>query len=133
MQQMDAQRADLRELNELNFSRVDARGTDFFAQTNCEGALDDDEKLIMQEHCYRGYHMLRKIPFLAEAADIVYSHQEKFDGTGYPRGLKGEQIPLGARIFAVADTLDAITSDRPYRAAQTIQAAREAARGPSSR
>jgi len=87
------------------------------------GALDSDEKLIMQEHCYRGYHMLRKIPFLAEAADIVYSHQEKFDGTGYPRGLKGEQIPLGARIFAVADTLDAITSDRPYRAAQPTKAA----------
>src|SRR3954462_243092 len=87
------------------------------------GALDDDEKLIMQEHCYRGYHMLRKIPFLAEAADIVYSHQEKYDGTGYPRGLKGEQIPLGARIFAVANTLDAITSDRPYRAAQPTKAA----------
>jgi putative nucleotidyltransferase with HDIG domain len=87
------------------------------------GALDADEKLIMQEHCYRGYQMLRKIPFLAEAADIVYSHQEKYDGTGYPRGLKGEQIPLGARIFAVADTLDAITSDRPYRAAQPTKAA----------
>src|SRR3954462_822809 len=87
------------------------------------GALDEDEKLIMQEHCYRGYHMLRKIPFLSEAADIVYSHQEKYDGTGYPRGLKGEQIPLGARIFAVADTLDAITSDRPYRAAQPTKAA----------
>jgi len=57
------------------------------------GALDPDEKLIMQEHCYRGYHMLRKIPFLSEAADIVYSHQEKYDGSGYPRGLKGEQIP----------------------------------------
>src|ERR1700741_2854151 len=64
------------------------------------GALDADEKLIMQEHCYRGYQMLRKIPFLTEAADIVYSHQEKFDVSGYPRGLKGEQIPLGARIFA---------------------------------
>src|SRR3954464_3735889 len=87
------------------------------------GALSEEEKLIMQEHCYRGYHMLRKIPFLAEAADIVYSHQEKYDGTGYPRGLKGEQIPLGARIFAVADTLDAITSDRPYRAAQPTKAA----------
>jgi len=89
------------------------------------GALDLDEKAIMQEHCYRGYQMLRKIPFLTEAADIVYSHQEKFDGTGYPRGLKGEQIPLGARIFAVADTLDAITSDRPYRAAQPTRAALE--------
>ena len=59
--------------------------------------------------------MLRKIPFLQEAAEIVYTHQERFDGTGYPRGLKGNEIPLGARIFAIADTLDAITSDRPYR------------------
>ena len=87
------------------------------------GALTEDEKEIMKEHCYRGYQMLRKIPFLAEASDIVYSHQEKYDGTGYPRGLKGDQIPLGARIFAVADTLDAITSDRPYRAAQPTRAA----------
>ena len=67
----------------------------------------------MREHCYHGYQMLKKIPFLTEAAEIVYSHQELFDGTGYPRKLKGEEIPLGARIFAVADTLDAITSDRP--------------------
>src|SRR6266404_528658 len=52
------------------------------------GALDDEEKAIMREHCYRGYQMLRKIPFLSEASEIVYSHQEKFDGTGYPRGLK---------------------------------------------
>src|SRR6201986_1282673 len=74
------------------------------------GALTPDEVAIMREHCYRGYQMLRKIPFLAEASDIVYSHQEKFDGTGYPRGLKGDEIPLGARIFSVADTLDAITS-----------------------
>src|SRR6266704_549002 len=89
------------------------------------GALTADEVTIMREHCYRGYQMLRKIPFLSEAAEIVYSHQEKFDGTGYPRGLKGEQIPLGARIFAIADTLDAMTSDRPYRAAMPDSAARE--------
>jgi len=89
------------------------------------GALDEDEIAIMREHCYRGYQMLRKIPFLTEASDIVYSHQEKFDGTGYPRGLKGEGIPLGARIFAIADTLDAITSDRPYRPAQSLTAARQ--------
>ena len=89
------------------------------------GALTPDEITIMREHCYRGYQMLRKIPFLADASEIVYSHQEKFDGTGYPRGLKGEEIPLGARIFSVADTLDAITSDRPYRPAQTLSAARE--------
>jgi cyclic di-GMP phosphodiesterase len=87
------------------------------------GALDPEEVSIMREHCYRGYQMLRKIPFLEEAAAIVYAHQERFDGTGYPRGLKGEQIPLGARIFAVADTLDAITSDRPYRPAQDVRAA----------
>jgi putative nucleotidyltransferase with HDIG domain len=89
------------------------------------GALTPDEIAIMREHCYRGYHLLQRIPFLGDAAQIVYSHQERFDGTGYPRGLKGEEIPLGARIFAVADTLDAITSDRPYRPAQSVTAARE--------
>ena len=87
--------------------------------------LDPDEIVIMREHCYRGYQMLKKIPFLAEASEIVYSHQERFDGTGYPRGLKGEEIPIGSRIFSIADTLDAITSDRPYRPAQSVQAARE--------
>jgi len=87
--------------------------------------LDPDEVVIMREHCYHGYQILKKIPFLSEAAEIVYSHQECFDGSGYPRGLKGEEIPLGARIFAVADTLDAIISHRPYRAARSITAARE--------
>jgi putative nucleotidyltransferase with HDIG domain len=89
------------------------------------GALTAEETEIMREHCYRGYKMLARIPFLAEAAEIVYSHQEKYDGSGYPRGLKGEQIPLGARLFSVADTLDAITSNRPYRPAQTLSAARK--------
>ena len=88
------------------------------------GKLDPEEIATMREHCYRGYQILRRIPFLAEAAEIVYAHQEKFDGTGYPRGLKGEQIPLGARIFSVADTLDAITSDRAYRPRQPYSAAR---------
>src|ERR1700733_8115358 len=87
--------------------------------------LDDKEKEIMREHCYNGYQMLKKIPFLAEACEIVYSHQEHFDGSGYPRGLKGAEIPLGARIFSVADTLDAIISDRPYRAARTLAEARK--------
>ncbi len=86
--------------------------------------LTAEETTIMKEHAYRGYQMLRKIPFLAEASEIVYAHQERFDGTGYPRGLKGKEIPLGARIFSIADTLDAITSDRPYRAAQPLSAAR---------
>jgi putative nucleotidyltransferase with HDIG domain len=89
------------------------------------GALNADEVAIMREHCYRGYQMLKKIPFLAEASEIVYSHQEKWDGSGYPRGLKGEEIPLGSRMFSIADTLDAITSDRPYRPAQSLMAARE--------
>jgi putative nucleotidyltransferase with HDIG domain len=89
------------------------------------GKLDPDELAIMREHSYRGFQLLKRIPFLGEASEIVYSHQERFDGTGYPRGLKAEEIPLGARIFSVADTLDAITSDRPYRPAQTVQAAKE--------
>jgi putative nucleotidyltransferase with HDIG domain len=87
--------------------------------------LQADEQKIMREHPARGYQMLRKIPFLQEAAEIVYSHQEHYDGSGYPRQLKGDEIPLGARIFAVADTLDAITSDRPYRKAATFAAARQ--------
>src|SRR5215467_4312719 len=87
------------------------------------GALTLEETLIMREHCFRGYQMLKKIPFLAEASEIVYAHQERFDGTGYPRQLRGSEIPLGARIFSIADTLDAITSDRPYRPAQPLNAA----------
>ena len=89
------------------------------------GRLSPEEQEVMREHCARGYNMLRKIPFLAESAEIVFSHQEHFDGSGYPNGLRGTEIPIGARIFAVADTLDAITSDRPYRKARSFDAARE--------
>ena len=89
------------------------------------GRLTLDEQTTMREHCERGYQMLRKIPYLREAAEIVYSHQEHFNGSGYPRGLRGEEIPLGARIFAVADALDAITSDRPYRSATSFATARK--------
>jgi putative nucleotidyltransferase with HDIG domain len=88
------------------------------------GRLSMEEQATMREHCARGYQMLRKIPFLREAAEIVFAHQEHFDGSGYPRGLRGHEIPLGARIFAVADALDAITSDRPYRRASSFSAAR---------
>jgi len=88
------------------------------------GKLDDEEIAIMREHCARGYEMVRKIPFLREAAEIVFTHQETFDGSGYPRGLRGEEIPLGARIFAIADTLDAMTSDRPYRKGLSFAQAR---------
>jgi putative nucleotidyltransferase with HDIG domain len=89
------------------------------------GSLTGEEQTVMREHCSRGYQMLRKIPFLSEAAEIVYCHQEHFDGTGYPNGIRGREIPIGARIFAVADTLDAITSDRPYRKSRSFDAARE--------
>jgi putative nucleotidyltransferase with HDIG domain len=89
------------------------------------GKLTPEEQGVMREHCARGYQMLRKIPFLAEAAEIVFAHQEHYDGSGYPNALKGAAIPIGARIFAVADTLDAITSDRPYRVARSFEAARQ--------
>jgi putative nucleotidyltransferase with HDIG domain len=89
------------------------------------GRLTDAEMTIMKEHCERGYEMVHKIPFLRDAAEIVYAHQERFDGNGYPRGLRGEEIPLGARIFAIADSLDAMTSDRPYRKGTSFAAAKE--------
>jgi len=86
--------------------------------------LTPEETSIMRQHCVRGYEMVHKIPFLLDAADLVYCHHENFDGSGYPRGLKGEEIVIGARIFAVADTLDAMTSNRPYRSALPYIAAR---------
>ncbi len=89
------------------------------------GKLTPEEQVIMQDHCTRGYHILRKIPFLSEAAAIVYTHQEHYDGNGYPSRLRGNEIPIGARIFAVADAMDAITSDRPYRKARSFDMARE--------
>ncbi len=78
------------------------------------GSLDDEEWEIMKKHPVFGYEMLSSIDFLRPALDIPYCHHEKLDGTGYPRGLKGEQIPLAARIFAVVDIYDAMRSDRPY-------------------
>ena len=76
------------------------------------GPLTADERKVMQQHVQIGFDLVKGIPFLADAAEIILMHHEQYDGGGYPRGLKGEQILLGARIFAVADTLDAITSDR---------------------
>lgn len=82
--------------------------------------LSDDEWLIMKQHPSWGYEMLAEVSFLqSEALDLIYSHHERWDGDGYPRGLVGEEIPLGARIFAAVDTYDAITSDRPYRRARS--------------
>jgi putative nucleotidyltransferase with HDIG domain len=79
------------------------------------GPLDDSEKVIMRTHCEIGYNMLTRIQFLREAADIVLAHHEFFDGSGYPRQRRGEQIPLGARIISVANAFDAMLSDWPYR------------------
>jgi response regulator RpfG family c-di-GMP phosphodiesterase len=89
-----------------------------------KGKLTAEETRVMQEHARIGYDMVCRIAFLAGAAEIVLTHQERYDGTGYPQGLMGEDIPLGARIFAVADTLDAMTSDRPYRRALPFAAAK---------
>lgn len=89
------------------------------------GTLTEDEWKIMRLHPEIGYRMLHEIDFLRPAAEIVLAHQERFDGRGYPRQLRAEQIPLGARLFAVADALDAITTDRPYRAAQDVDIARQ--------
>ena len=80
-----------------------------------EGPLTDEEWEVMQKHPDNAFKMLSPIAYLRRAIDIPYCHHEKWDGTGYPRGLKGTEIPLAARIFAVADVYDALTSDRPYR------------------
>jgi HD-GYP domain-containing protein (c-di-GMP phosphodiesterase class II) len=79
------------------------------------GALSDDEWAVMRRHAADGHRIVSHLPGMSEAADIVLCHEERFDGTGYPRGLRGDDIPFGARLFAVIDTLDAMTSDRPYR------------------
>jgi putative nucleotidyltransferase with HDIG domain len=81
------------------------------------GPLTPEEWQVMRRHPAYGRDFLRKIAYLAPALDIPYCHHERWDGTGYPRGLRGEQIPLAARVFAVVDAFDALTSDRPYRAA----------------
>ena len=78
-------------------------------------ALTDEEWEIMRQHPGYAFRMLASVDYLRHALEIPYSHHEKWDGSGYPRGLKGLEIPLAARIFAVADVWDAITSDRPYR------------------
>ena len=80
-------------------------------------ALTDEEWVIMRKHPILGKQMLETIEFLKNSLDIPYSHHEKWDGTGYPRGLKGEEIPLIARVFSVIDAWDALRSNRPYRKA----------------
>ena len=77
----------------------------------------------MRRHPEIGHRIVSRASFMADAADIVLTHEERFDGTGYPRELKGQAIPLWARLFAVIDTLDAVTSDRPYRKALSFDIA----------
>ena len=91
---------------------------------NKRGALDEEEMAIMRRHPEAGAKIIKPVKFLREVADMVRYHQERFDGKGYPKGLKGEEIPLIARIISVADAFDAITSDRPYRKARPIDEAR---------
>lgn len=87
------------------------------------GKLTDSEWTVMRTHPEVGYKILNKIEFLEEASEIVLFHHERFKGSGYPSGLKGKDIPIGARIFAVADTVDAMTSERPYRSALSFEEA----------
>jgi putative two-component system response regulator len=87
--------------------------------------LTEEEWVIMRKHPQFAYEMLSAIEYLLPALDIPHSHHEKWDGTGYPRGLKGDEIPLSARLFAIADVWDALISDRPYRTAWTEEQAQE--------
>lgn len=89
------------------------------------GPLAENEWAVMRTHPEIGQRILAAVPFLVEAAEIVLCHEERFDGTGYPRGLAGEAIPLWARLFALIDSLDAITSDRYYRKGLPFDAARD--------
>ncbi len=88
------------------------------------GPLTPEEWAIMRRHPEIGKRLIEKIPFLRGAIPIVYCHHERWDGSGYPQGLKGEAIPLGARIFAVVDAFDAMTFDRPYSRATPFEVAR---------
>lgn len=87
------------------------------------GKLTPEEYAIVKQHCYSGGQICKRVGFLLDAYPIVYHHHERWDGKGYPDGLRGEQIPVGARIVAVADAFDAMTSDRPYRNAMSIKEA----------
>lgn len=85
------------------------------------GSLSPTEWTVMQQHSEIGFEMLRHNPLLADAAEIVLTHHERYNGSGYPMGLSGEDIPLGARICAITDTFDALTSIRPYRTPMSFE------------
>ena len=87
------------------------------------GSLTDEEWAVMKKHPQLAHDMLYPIEYLRPALEIPYCHHEKWDGTGYPRGMKGDDIPVSARLFAIVDVWDALTSDRPYRSAWTKEKA----------
>ena len=87
------------------------------------GKLNDEEWQVMRKHPEAGYRIVKRIGFLKDAAEIVYAHHEQFDGLGYPRGLKGDKIPFGARMFMVADVYDALTTERPYHSPMSYEEA----------
>lgn len=97
------------------------------------GTLSKNELALMREYCRCGYQILKGVPFLTDVAEIVHAHREHHDGTGYPRGLKGPQIPLGARLIGMASALESITSHRPYRPAESMHIARERIESSSGR
>lgn len=89
------------------------------------GELTEEEWKVIRQHPLNAYNMLKNITYLAPALDIPYCHHERWDGTGYPRGLKGEEIPLAARLFSIVDAWDALSSNRPYRKGLTGQSTRK--------
>ncbi len=97
------------------------------------GAFTPEERRLMQQHVQTGHDLVKQIPFLAEAAELILAHHERCDGSGYPPGLHAGQIPIGARIFAVADTLDTITSERPHRRARSFDVGLRVIRANSGR
>jgi HD-GYP domain-containing protein (c-di-GMP phosphodiesterase class II) len=89
-----------------------------------QGQLDEPEWVVMRTHVDMGFHIVSQLPDLVMAAELVRCHEERYDGSGYPRGLQGDQIPMEARLFAIIDTLDAMTSDRSYRKAMSFDVAK---------
>jgi putative nucleotidyltransferase with HDIG domain len=82
--------------------------------------LTESEVAIMQQHCAKGYELVHKVPFLTEVAKVIHAHHERWDGNGYPQGLKGDAIPFGARIVAVVDAFDRIMHDQAQRPARSL-------------
>ncbi len=104
-------------------SKIRYQNVELFLREPKEGPLDDEEYRIIKEHPKRGFEILKHINQLGEITSSILHHHERYDGRGYPDGLKGDEIPLHARIIAIVDTFDAITSKRPYRSARNMEKA----------